>query len=194
MKDVTFEQFWNLYGLKRDKIAAERAWKRLSAKDRRAAVDGIKPYREDCANHNRMMMYAQGYLNHRRWEDDFSAPVENENQELQRPSIPSAAPSPLPIGCRTANEQEQQTLQSFRQALLSKEPAKPYQWHEFQKLVAAITIPYVTEQTGVIHMAVLISGKPERITEFMIDYYDSYADFYRLLTLHFDVNHITFNI
>lgn len=182
----TFEQFWNLYGLKRDKIAAERAWKRLSAKDRRAAVEGIKPYRQDCADHNRMMMYPQGYLNHRRWEDDFSAPA-------QRPSIPSAGES-LPIGHRPANAEEQQALQSFRASLLSKEPAKPCQWQQFQKLVAALTIPYVSEQTGIIHLAVLISGKSERITEYMIDYYDSYTDFYRLLTLHFDAKRITFSI
>ena len=187
----TFEQFWNLYGLKRDKVAAERAWKRLSAKDRCAAVEGIKPYRQDCADHNRMMMYPQGYLNHRRWEDEMDSltpgpsPVRDGGQESQRPTA---------NGQRQANAEELQTLQAFREALLNKEPAKPYRWQEFQNLVAALTIPYVTEHNGVIRLAVLINGKPERITDFMIDYYDSYADFYHLLTLHFPEGKVTFTL
>ena len=65
-----FQQFWDGYGLKRDRIAAERAWKRLSAKDRRAAMAGITAYRGDCLRRGVSMMYAQGYLNHRRWEDE----------------------------------------------------------------------------------------------------------------------------
>ena len=45
----TFEQFWDAYAYKRDRRAAERAWKRLSAADRRAAYEGIEAYRADCA-------------------------------------------------------------------------------------------------------------------------------------------------
>jgi len=195
MRQPTFEQFWNLYGVKRDKIAAERAWKRLGVKDRRAAVEGIKSYRQDCTDHNRMMMYPQGYLNHRRWEDELSE-ENSESSKLLNSKIKSAAdmvPGGYPVGSRLPNQQELQSLQSFRQALLSKEPAKPYRREEFEKLVAALTIPYVMEQTGIIYMAVLINSKPERITEYMIDYYDSYADFYRLISLHFDVKRITFS-
>ena len=68
----TFEQFWDAYAYKRDRRAAEGAWKRLSAADRRAAYEGIEAYRADCAACQRQMMYAQGYLNRRRWEDDFT--------------------------------------------------------------------------------------------------------------------------
>lgn len=73
-KKIDFQTFWNAYGLKRDRIAAERAWKRLSVKEQRAACTGIHAYREDCQRRGIAMMYAQGYLNHRRWED-FSASV-----------------------------------------------------------------------------------------------------------------------
>ena len=76
--EITFEQFWNRYGYKRDRISAERAWKRLSAKDKRAAMDGIEAYRKDCAASGRMMCYAQGYINRRRWEDDFATSGENQ--------------------------------------------------------------------------------------------------------------------
>ena len=70
-----FLSFWDAYGLKRDKIAAERAWNRLSVNDRKAAYAGIQAYRDDCRHRGIAMMYAQGYINHRRWED-VSSPVE----------------------------------------------------------------------------------------------------------------------
>jgi hypothetical protein len=66
-----FLTFWNAYCLKRDRIAAERAWKKLSAKDKQAAMAGIAPYRESCERSGIRMMYAQGYLNHHRWEDEY---------------------------------------------------------------------------------------------------------------------------
>ena len=69
-KTPEFKEFWDAYGLKRDRIAAERAWNRLSAKDRTAAVGGIAAYREDCLRRGIAMMYGQGYLSHRRWEDE----------------------------------------------------------------------------------------------------------------------------
>lgn len=67
--DNGFGRFWDAYGRKLDRKAAEGAWRRLSAKDRRAAVAGIAAYREACLRSGVAMMYAQGYLNHRRWED-----------------------------------------------------------------------------------------------------------------------------
>lgn len=73
-KAPTFEEFWNAYGLKRDRIAAERAWNKLNAKDKRAAIMGIAAYNADCEQRGISRMYGQGYLNHRRWEDDFRAP------------------------------------------------------------------------------------------------------------------------
>lgn len=73
--EPTFKDFWDAYALKRDRIAAERAWNRLSQRDRRAALAGIAPYTAACAAQGISRMYAQGYLNHRRWEDDPTPPV-----------------------------------------------------------------------------------------------------------------------
>ena len=70
----TFQQFWDAYGLKRDRIAAERVWNRLTAKDKRKALRAIDDYAADCAQRGISRMYAQGYLSHRRFEDDFTAP------------------------------------------------------------------------------------------------------------------------
>lgn len=69
----TFQNFWDAYDLKRDRLRAERAWNRLSANDKRDAVARIAAYREDCDRRGVSRMYAQGYLNNRRWEDDFSS-------------------------------------------------------------------------------------------------------------------------
>lgn len=72
---ITFQKFWDAYALKRDRVAAERTWKKLSEADRRAAFDGIASYRDDCQRRGIHRMYAQGYLNHRRWEDETEPAV-----------------------------------------------------------------------------------------------------------------------
>lgn len=72
-----FDEFWRAYPLKKDRIAAERAWKRLNAADRKEALAGIAGYAEECARRGVHLMYGQGYLNRRRWEDepDTALPV-----------------------------------------------------------------------------------------------------------------------
>ena len=72
---LEFQKFWDAYALKRDRIAAERAWRKLSKGDRRAALAGIQRYRDDCEAQGIPRMYAQGYLNHRRWEDESPTPA-----------------------------------------------------------------------------------------------------------------------
>jgi len=67
--DKGFKAFWDAYGLKKDRLSAEAVWNRLSAADRRAAIAGIPAYRADCQRRGVAMKYAQGYLSHRRWED-----------------------------------------------------------------------------------------------------------------------------
>ena len=86
----TFPEFWDAYGFKRDRIAAEKAYLRLSAKDRLAAFNGIAAYREDCQRRGVAMKQAQGYLNHRRWEDELEEPVPS----AASPSQPSSSPTP----------------------------------------------------------------------------------------------------
>lgn len=84
---VSFQVFWDAYGLKRDRIAAERAWNRLSAKDRKAAFAGIAPYRNKCQQTGISMMYAQGYLNHRRWKDESNKQPGQQNSDNVHPKM-----------------------------------------------------------------------------------------------------------
>lgn len=87
----TFPEFWDAYGLKRDRMAAEKAFLRLSAKDRIAAFNGIAAYRADCEQRGIAMMYAQGYINHRRWEDEIQ-PVESVAVQQQPSPTPDCQP------------------------------------------------------------------------------------------------------
>lgn len=74
-----FCDFWEAYGLKRDRCSAEPVWKRMSQKDRRAAMAGIASYRETCRREGVAMVYPAKYLVHRRWEDEPSAVSESCN-------------------------------------------------------------------------------------------------------------------
>lgn len=98
MRTYTFQQFWDAYGLKRDRLAAERAWKRLGVKDKTAAIKGIVAYCEDCEKRGIAMMYGEGYLNHRRWED-----------ELESNSSPTPQQTSLFPELPTQSTQQQQT-------------------------------------------------------------------------------------
>ena len=70
--DEDFEIFWKLYDKKNDKVAAKRAWNKLSKEDRAAAIAGIKPYQEAMRFDKQFIRYPSTYLNKRTWEDDFS--------------------------------------------------------------------------------------------------------------------------
>lgn len=101
-KAPTFQQFWNAYALKRDRIAAERAWNKLPAKDKRKAIEAIPAYNADCARQGISRMYAQGYLSHRRFEDDFSESTESAPAPA-RPASPSGLSSrSVSSGCAAA--------------------------------------------------------------------------------------------
>lgn len=68
-----FREFWDAYGLKRDRVGAEAVWRRMSKRDRRAAVAGIAAYRDGCRRSGVAMAHASRYLSHRRWEDEYDA-------------------------------------------------------------------------------------------------------------------------
>ena len=88
--DQEFQKFWDAYALKRDRVAAERAWRKLSKGDRRAALAGIQRYRDDCEARGIQRMYAQGYLNHRRWEDEQDAQADLQSGCTEYKDLKSA--------------------------------------------------------------------------------------------------------
>ncbi len=74
--DREFDQFYEAYPLHLGRKDAEKAWRRLSVKDRRAARDGIARYCAICQQQGVSYKYPQGYLNGRRWEDKAPEPQE----------------------------------------------------------------------------------------------------------------------
>ena len=87
-----FENFWQSYPRREAKIAAQRAWKRLSFTDRQKAIEGI--YKFLCRD-RRFIPHPATYLNGRRWEDEVVQPAPQVGQ----------GPSPeLPFGCRACRK------------------------------------------------------------------------------------------
>lgn len=70
MAAIAFEEFWKAYPLRKDMASAGRAWSRMSAKDRRAAMGGIAAYVGECLATGVAMAYPANYLRGRRWEDE----------------------------------------------------------------------------------------------------------------------------
>ena len=86
-KTPTFEEFWNLYPLHKGKRDAERAWNRLSARDKQKALDGIPPYCVYLEQTGVSVKYPQGWLNGHRWEDEYEEPAIMHQRELPRKYI-----------------------------------------------------------------------------------------------------------
>lgn len=87
-----FDDFWESYGLKRNRKGAEDVWKKLSQKDRYAALQGIAAYRDDCQMHGTIMMHPRNYLYYRRWEDEresaaIAAPPASDTMDFTKMDI-----------------------------------------------------------------------------------------------------------
>ena len=74
-KAPEFKDFWEAYPLHKGKRDAELAWNRLSAGDKQKALAGIARYREYIAQTGMNIKYPQGWLNGRRWEDEYEDPI-----------------------------------------------------------------------------------------------------------------------
>lgn len=71
--DLSFDAFYNSYNHKIKKVASETAWKRLSVKDRMAALQGIKAYDGMLSRKHVAKAHPSTYLNQRYWEDDHNS-------------------------------------------------------------------------------------------------------------------------
>lgn len=70
--ELTFENFYNLFGNKVGKMESKRAWEKLSKKDKINAIIGIKHYDNYLKrNPKYSKTYPATYLNKRRWESDY---------------------------------------------------------------------------------------------------------------------------
>lgn len=71
--DLSFDAFWNAYNHKVKKVVSERAWNRLSKKDRMDALKAIKSYEGYLHRKGIAKAHPATYLNQRYWEDSFGS-------------------------------------------------------------------------------------------------------------------------
>jgi len=68
-KDNGFDAAWDLWGYKANKVAAKRAWKRLSRSTRQQVMDHIPRFKAALPEWHSLPLFSS-YLNGRRWEDE----------------------------------------------------------------------------------------------------------------------------
>ena len=81
--NLDFDSFYKLYPRKRSRLTAEKAWKKLSVKDRKEAIEKLPVYIADCAECKREVKYPATYLNQRTWEDDFTNDGKSSKEESE---------------------------------------------------------------------------------------------------------------
>lgn len=87
LRDDGFEKFWGLYTKKKSKGAAQRAWNKLSPKQRELATEDVltRVYRDPdwIKDQGKYIPYPATYLNAHGWEDEIE--TDNEaNDEANR--------------------------------------------------------------------------------------------------------------
>ena len=84
-----FKDFWKAYPRKRGKEDAEKAWKRMTAMEKKSAIAAIPAYIADYQQSNIPFKYPQGWLNGKRWKD-------YEEEEDSKTTPPSTTPPSAP--------------------------------------------------------------------------------------------------
>lgn len=124
----TFDDFWQAYPLHKARMDAERAWNRLTARDKREAIAALPAYTADCQKRGIAFKYAQGWLNGRRWTDKYDetvVPAALPDTKMDKTQAVSAQPE-------NASEREQR-YQEMRRNSVSREDAMkdPEYWRAF---------------------------------------------------------------
>lgn len=72
LPDIGFDSFWNAYKVKRNKMDAQKAWKKLNDNDKIQAILGIRRYDGWLRLQNGIAKkLGDTYLKKRTWEDDM---------------------------------------------------------------------------------------------------------------------------
>jgi hypothetical protein len=88
----SFERFWNAFGYKKGRGGAEKAWAAIPTLTDALVEQICEAARKEAAQRpaleaqGRTPKWAQGWLNERRWEDDYdSAPVQPQARPAYQP-------------------------------------------------------------------------------------------------------------
>lgn len=71
-EDLSFDRFWNVYALKRNKIDAEKLWNGLDKNDRQLVLQNVKAYNRYCSRNASWYnkLYPDTYLR-KHWKDEW---------------------------------------------------------------------------------------------------------------------------
>ena len=86
--DNRFETFWELYGKKRERSDASRAWQRLTDDEQQAAIRGIAAYHRQCQKDGRTLPYPAAYLNQHLWQRSKGRPPKTARRPATIPPDP----------------------------------------------------------------------------------------------------------
>lgn len=73
LPDLTFENFYNLYGYKVDPKGAQKAWERTTKTDRILALKSIRPYKSYLQRKGVAQAYPATYLNKQLYLSQYNA-------------------------------------------------------------------------------------------------------------------------
>ncbi|MFA5229594.1 MAG: DUF4373 domain-containing protein [Candidatus Paceibacterota bacterium] len=73
VQPYSFSEFWEFYDKKKDKQRAERAYKKISMRDRKCIFDTLQAYKDSTPD-KRYRKNPEAYLNNRTWEDEIIPP------------------------------------------------------------------------------------------------------------------------
>lgn len=80
-----FDQFWSAYPCKKGKPVAEKAFKKV-ADDFCAIMAGLEQYKQHKPDYADWM-HPSTFLNQRRWEDEYDAPVSGQMYDARKDGI-----------------------------------------------------------------------------------------------------------
>lgn len=95
-KKIPFDTFWKAYPLRKGRLEAERAWNRLSEKDKKDALADIPAYIAECQQKGISFKYPQGWLNGHRWTDEHDEPAPLAAAQPKAPVRPKVLSSGSP--------------------------------------------------------------------------------------------------
>lgn len=80
-----FENFWNLYGIKKGRAKCEVSYKRIikSGVKHKTIIDGVRAYQSECVKKNTERQYIQNpltWLNGKHWEDECERELTTEEK------------------------------------------------------------------------------------------------------------------
>lgn len=81
----SFEIFWHAYPCKKGKVAAEKAFKKVE-REIDAIMSGLEQYKHSKPDYADWMHPAT-FLNQRRWEDEYDAPVTGKTYNTQKDGL-----------------------------------------------------------------------------------------------------------